>query len=79
MAHSDGKGRVLLLASEFPFQQVIGVEIDPRLHHIAQKNIAAYRHPFQKCEDVQSICSDVTRFPRGLRSCFSSTLSSCHC
>jgi hypothetical protein len=35
----SGKGRALLLASEFPFQEIIGVELGPELHEIAKKNI----------------------------------------
>ena len=33
-----GKGRPLLVASEFPFQRVVGVEIAPRLAEIARQN-----------------------------------------
>jgi len=37
-----GKGRAVLLASEYPFAQVIGVEIAPQLHRIAVENVARY-------------------------------------
>jgi SAM-dependent methyltransferase len=37
-----GKGRAVLLASQYPFAQVIGVEIAPRLHQIAVENVARY-------------------------------------
>jgi SAM-dependent methyltransferase len=37
-----GKGRAVLLASEYPFAQVIGVEIAPQLHRIAFANIDRY-------------------------------------
>jgi SAM-dependent methyltransferase len=37
-----GKGRAVLLASEYPFAQVIGVEIAPQLHRIAVENAARY-------------------------------------
>ena len=36
-----GKGRPLLVASEFPFQRVVGVEMAPRLVEIARQNAAA--------------------------------------
>lgn len=55
----SGKGRVLLLASEFSFRKIVGVELDPTLNAIAAKNIAAFRYPSQKCHDIQSICLDV--------------------
>ncbi|HEX3680568.1 MAG TPA: class I SAM-dependent methyltransferase [Galbitalea sp.] len=35
-----GKGRALMLAAEFPFQQLLGVEIVPELCQIARENIA---------------------------------------
>jgi SAM-dependent methyltransferase len=37
-----GKGRAVLLASEYPFAQVTGVEIAPQLHRIAVENVARY-------------------------------------
>jgi predicted RNA methylase len=58
----SGKGRALLLASEFPFRRILGVEISSQLHEIAEKNIRAYRNDSMKCTAVQSICSDATKF-----------------
>lgn len=57
----SGKGRVLLIASEFPFRQVIGVEFDRRLHDIAQENIRLFDGP-RKCQQVQSICVDAVDY-----------------
>src|SRR6476646_1262783 len=37
-----GKGRVLLMASDYPFQKIVGVEFMPDLVGAAQKNIAGY-------------------------------------
>jgi hypothetical protein len=34
-----GKGRAMLVASEFPFHQVIGIELNPTLADIAQSNL----------------------------------------
>ena len=38
----SGKGRVLLIASQYPFSAVVGVEFSRKLHDIAVHNIAAY-------------------------------------
>lgn len=54
----SGKGRVLLLAAEFPFRKVLGVEISHHLHRIAEQNIRNYRNPAVKCADVESLCAD---------------------
>ena len=35
----SGKGRVLLLASEYPFREVVGVELRKELHELAVQNI----------------------------------------
>ena len=39
----SGKGRALLIASEYPFHAIAGVELSPKLHAIAKANLAAYR------------------------------------
>ena len=39
----SGKGRVLLMASEYPFRRIIGVELMSSLHLVAKENIAAYQ------------------------------------
>jgi SAM-dependent methyltransferase len=38
-----GKGRAVLLASEFPFRQVIGVELNPAMAAIARSNAEIWR------------------------------------
>lgn len=58
----SGKGRVLLLASEYPFRRIIGVEFSPELHAIAQENIRRYKSSTQKCRDISSFCMDFTVF-----------------
>jgi SAM-dependent methyltransferase len=38
----SGKGRALLLASDYPFQEVIGIELSPELDRVARANVAQY-------------------------------------
>ena len=57
-----GKGRVLLMASEYPFKRIIGVEFMPWLHRAAQKNIAKYASERQQCRQIESICMDARDF-----------------
>ena len=54
----SGKGRALLMASEFPFKRIIGVEFSPELHAIAKRNIQQYVTPTQKCKSIESVCMD---------------------
>jgi SAM-dependent methyltransferase len=58
----SGKGRTLLMASDYPFRRVIGVELLPALHTIAQENLAKYHSDEQKCFSIESICADATEF-----------------
>lgn len=58
----SGKGRVLLLASEYPYREIIGVEFSQTLHNIAENNIKAWKNPKQKCFTLKSICMDARDF-----------------
>ena len=63
----SGKGRTLLMASDYPFARIIGVELLPSLHHVAQQNVANYNPVSQRCFAIESVCADATqfRFPDG--------------
>lgn len=44
----SGKGRTLLMASEYPFRKIVGVELIAELHRAAEENVARYQprsHP----------------------------------
>lgn len=58
----SGKGRTLLIASDYAFRRIIGVELLPALHQIAQQNLSQYRSDNQKCFAIESICADATEF-----------------
>jgi len=59
----SGKGRTLLMSSDYPFRRIIGVELMPALHQIAQENLAKYKSESQKCFALEAICGDATDFP----------------
>lgn len=59
----SGKGRTLLMASDYPFRRIAGVELLPSLHRIAQENLRQYKSDSQKCFALESICADATTFP----------------
>ncbi len=60
--YGSGKGRVLLVASEYPFKQIIGVEFSRSLHETAQDNIARYRNKRQRCFAIESLYMDAEYF-----------------
>jgi SAM-dependent methyltransferase len=58
----SGKGRTLLMAADYPFRRIIGVELLPELHHAAQENLNKYKSEEQECFALESICADATDF-----------------
>jgi SAM-dependent methyltransferase len=58
----SGKGRTLLMASEFPFKKIVGVELIAELHRAAEENIRAYRSATQRCVQIESIYADAREF-----------------
>ena len=59
----SGKGRTLLLASDYPFRRILGVELLPALHRIARENLQKYSSESQKCFALESLCADATDYP----------------
>jgi SAM-dependent methyltransferase len=59
----SGKGRTLLMASEYPFRRIVGVELLPSLHETAQENLSRYKGESQRSFTLESICADATQFP----------------
>jgi SAM-dependent methyltransferase len=59
----SGKGRALLMASEFPFKRIVGIEFSPELHASARANLARDRGFERRCESVESLCMDFLEFP----------------
>ena len=58
----SGKGRTLLMASDYPFCRVVGVELLPALNLIAQENLNKYRSDAQKCFAIESTSADAAGF-----------------
>jgi hypothetical protein len=62
-----GKGRALLMAADYPFQRIVGVEFMPDLCQATQENIAGYSSDRQKCQQIEVRCMDARdfQFPTG--------------
>ena len=58
----SGKGRTLLMASDYPFRRIFGVELLPALDQIAQENLRLYKSDSQKCFAIESLCADAISF-----------------
>jgi SAM-dependent methyltransferase len=68
----SGKGRVLLVAAEFPFRHVLGVEFSQQLHDVAMANIAQLPSALTTGTRVHSVHSDATEaeLPEGDLVCY---------
>ncbi len=58
-----GMGRALLLASEFPFRAVVGVEMHPALVRIGRKNIALWQAIDRARAPLRLVECDAADFP----------------
>jgi len=58
----SGKGRSLLLASLFPFEQIIGVEYCPELNRIARQNALRFRPPERACSSIEVLDLDAAEY-----------------
>jgi hypothetical protein len=60
--YGSGRGRALLLASYYPFKEIIGIEFSQRLHQDAVLNLQKYRPPERVCYNSKSLLLDATQF-----------------
>jgi SAM-dependent methyltransferase len=56
-----GKGRALLLASEFGFRRIIGIELLPQLVEVAHENVREFERRDMRSE-IEVICEDAMNF-----------------
>jgi SAM-dependent methyltransferase len=59
----SGKGRALLLASQFPFKKIIGIEYCEELNHIARRNLARCPQQPRQCDCIEIIRADAAEYP----------------
>ena len=58
----SGKGRTLVIASEYPFQRIVGVEFAEELHRTALENVANYTSRTQQSKNIECLLLDATEF-----------------
>jgi hypothetical protein len=58
----SGKGRTLMMASDYPFRRIVGVELLPELNQVAQTNLQKYTSEAQKCFQLESCCADARHY-----------------
>ena len=56
-------GRAMLLAAEYPFQQAVGIELNPLLAKVAQRNLEIWQAAGRARTQMQVICGDAVDAP----------------
>jgi SAM-dependent methyltransferase len=54
----SGKGRVLLMAANYSFRRILGIELMPDLHRVAKENIGKYKNDSQQCFAIECLLGD---------------------
>jgi SAM-dependent methyltransferase len=57
-----GKGRALVVASEFPFRSIIGVELSPELAELAEENSQVVARNFPKRTPITVVNTDALNY-----------------
>jgi len=58
----SGKGLILLVASEYPFRRILGVEFAAELNEIAAANLRKRKLANPACEQVSSVLADAASY-----------------
>jgi len=63
----SGKGRAILVASQFQFKQIFGIEYSKILYEISKRNIEQFPVACMKCLKIEVVCMDASKFsiPQG--------------
>jgi hypothetical protein len=58
----SGKARALLMAADYPFRRILGIELLPELHRVAKENIGKYKSDSQQCFAIDCVLGDACNF-----------------
>jgi SAM-dependent methyltransferase len=58
----SGKGRALLMAADYPFRRILGIELLPELHRVAKENVSSYKGDSQQCFAIDCVLGDACEF-----------------
>ncbi len=62
-----GMGRAMILAAEYSFKQVCGIEVSPGLYEVAKENLANAQARGLRCKDIRLVRDDarIAHYPPG--------------
>lgn len=58
----SGKGRAVLIAADFPFERVVGVEYSPHYHEVACRNLEVYGQHSDDASRIDLVNGDAAEF-----------------
>jgi SAM-dependent methyltransferase len=58
----SGKGRALLMAADYPFFRIVGIELLPELHRVAKENLGKFKSDSQQCFAIDCVLGDACEF-----------------
>ena len=58
----SGKGKAMLMAADYPFKRIVGVEYAPKLHEVAVRNIGIFRKIAPVCCEFEPILCDALTY-----------------
>ncbi len=58
----SGKGRTLLVAAEYPFRRIVGVEFAQELHEQAESNVRRHNGLRCKCGNIELVHADAQEY-----------------
>jgi hypothetical protein len=58
----SGKGRALLMAAEYPFLRILGLEWMPEFHQLCLDNIQRWRKAHPESPEIEALCMDARDF-----------------
>ncbi len=59
----SGKGKAVMVAANFPFQSVVGIEYSRLLNRVARANLENPNRPFTRSRSVHIVHADAVHFP----------------
>ena len=60
--YGSGKGKALLLASDYPFRRIIGVEYSSALYQTSLENLRCYGESSARCRTIEVIKADARHY-----------------
>jgi SAM-dependent methyltransferase len=60
--YGSGKGRALIMAAQYPFRRIVGVEISPELNAVARSNLDRCKGRL-RCRDIELWTGSAADFP----------------